>query len=63
MAKRRSHSIEHLQVYRKVQARFLMSGSGHVWTAPWQDHSDGVAALVGSGHVSGLLMRRNGRWP
>jgi hypothetical protein len=34
-----------------------MSALGHVWTAPWQEHSDGVAALVGCGHVSGLLMR------
>ena len=32
--------------------------SGHVWTAPWQELSDVAAALVGCGHVSGLLMRR-----
>jgi len=39
-----------------------MSASGHVWTAPWQELSDVVvAALVGCGHVSGLLMRR--MWP
>jgi hypothetical protein len=25
---------------------------------PWQELSDGSAALVGCGHVSGLLMRR-----
>ena len=31
---------------------------GHVWTAPWQELSDVSAALVGCGHVSGLLMRR-----
>jgi len=40
-----------------------MSALGHVWTAPWQVLSDGSAALVGCGHVSGLLMRRCGRWP
>ena len=34
---------------------------GHVWTAPWQGHSDVRAALVGCGHVSGLLMRQV--WP
>jgi len=34
-----------------------MSALGHVWTAPWQGLSDGAAALVGCGHVSGLLMR------
>jgi hypothetical protein len=34
---------------------------GHVWTAPWQELSDVCAALVGCGHVSGLLMRRG--WP
>jgi hypothetical protein len=34
---------------------------GHVWTAPWQELSDVAAALVGCGHVSGLLMRRG--WP
>jgi hypothetical protein len=30
---------------------------GHVWTAPWQELSDVGAALVGCGHVFGLLMR------
>ena len=30
---------------------------GHVWTAPWQELFDVSAALVGCGHVSGLLMR------
>ncbi len=34
---------------------------GHVWMAPWQELSDAAAALVGCGHVSGLLMRRG--WP
>jgi hypothetical protein len=29
-----------------------MSALGHVWTAPWQELSDAVAALVGCGHVS-----------
>jgi hypothetical protein len=29
-----------------------------VWTAPWQELSDVAAALVGCGHVSGVLMRR-----
>src|SRR5712672_1962670 len=38
-----------------------MSELGHVWTAPWQELSDVFAALVGCGHVSGLLMRRV--WP
>jgi hypothetical protein len=38
-----------------------MSALGHVWTAPWQGLSDASAALVGCGHVSGLLMRRG--WP
>jgi len=33
---------------------------GHVWTAPWQEHCDGAAGLVGCGHVYGLLMRRDG---
>jgi hypothetical protein len=27
----------------------------HVWTAPWQELSDVTAALVGCGHVSGLV--------
>ena len=40
-----------------------MSALGHVWTAPWQELSDVAAALVGCGHVSGLLMRRMCRWP
>src|SRR5579859_2966994 len=34
-----------------------MSALGHVWTAPWQELSDVSAALVGCGHVSGLLVR------
>jgi hypothetical protein len=34
---------------------------GHVWTAPWQGLSDVSAALVGCGHVSGLLVRHG--WP
>ena len=38
-----------------------VSQLGHVWTAPWQELSDVCAALVGCGHVSGLLMRRG--WP
>ena len=38
------------------------SAMGHVWTAPWQGHSDVRAALVGCGHVSGLLMRRRRTW-
>ena len=38
-----------------------MSALGHVWTAPWQEPSDVIAALVGCGHVSGLLMRQV--WP
>ena len=40
-----------------------MATMGHVWTAPWQGLSDVAAALVGCGHVSGLLVRRLGRWP
>ncbi len=38
-----------------------MSELGHVWTAPWQELSDVFAALVGCGHVSGLLVRQV--WP
>src|SRR5262249_4382580 len=38
-----------------------MSALGHVWTAPWQELSDAAAALVGCGHVSGLIVRRI--WP
>ena len=38
-----------------------MTAMGHVWTAPWQELSDVSAALVGCGHVSGLLMRQV--WP
>jgi hypothetical protein len=38
-----------------------MSALGHVWTAPWQEQSDGVAGLVGCGHVCGLLVRHD--WP
>ena len=38
-----------------------MSPMGHVWTAPWQELSDVSAALVGCGHVSGLLVRQV--WP
>ena len=30
---------------------------------PWQEPSDVVAALVGCGHMSGLLMRHVDRWP
>jgi len=37
------------------------SASGHVWTAPWQEHCDVAAGLVECGHVSGLLMRHD--WP
>jgi hypothetical protein len=40
-----------------------MSALGHVWTAPSQELSDVAAALVGCGHVSGLLCGRVGRWP
>ena len=36
----------------------LMTAMGHVWTAPGKNF---LAALVGCGHVSGLLMRRG--WP
>jgi hypothetical protein len=42
-------------------ALWLMAASGHVWTAPWQELSDVYAALVGCGHVSGLLVRQV--WP
>src|SRR5229473_4160147 len=38
-----------------------MTALGHVWTAPWQELSDVSAALVGCGHVSGLLVRQV--WP
>src|SRR6516164_1223866 len=40
-----------------------MSALGQKQTAPWQELSDVAAALVGCGHVSGLLMRRMCRWP
>ena len=40
----------------------LASASGHVYgPAPWQELSDVFAALVGCGHVSGLLVRQV--WP
>ena len=45
---------------KKMQLRRL-SARGHVWTAPWQGLSDAFAALVGCGHVSGLLLRHV--WP
>ena len=38
-----------------------MSAVSHVWTAPWHELFDVAAALVGCGHVSGLLMRQV--WP
>ena len=41
-----------------LYASSIMSALGHVWTAPWQELSNVAAALVGCGHVSGLLMRR-----
>ena len=44
-----------------IETQPLMSALGHVWTAPWQELSDIPAALVGCGHVSGLLMRHG--WP
>src|SRR3981189_1446912 len=43
------------------KTKLLKSALGHVWTAPWQELSDISAALVGCGHVSGLLMRQV--WP
>jgi hypothetical protein len=48
-------------MWSQVILAVLMSVPGHVWTAPWQELSDVCAALVGCGHVSGLLMRRG--WP
>jgi hypothetical protein len=50
-------------LYSQQFATRPMSALGHVWTAPWQELSDVAAALVGCGHVSGLLMRRMCRWP
>ena len=47
----------HKMVLRRSNMRKRMSALGHVWTAPWQELSDFCAALVGCGHVSGLLMR------
>ena len=44
-----------------VCALLARSAMGHVWTAPWQGLSDAFAALVGCGHVSGLLVRHV--WP
>jgi len=49
----------HKQLPRRLDAR--AAALGHVWTAPWQELSDVSAALVGCGHVSGLLMRP--MWP
>ena len=56
------------EAYRNAQKRAYQQPSpsiddfintiGHVWTAPWQEPSDVIAALVGCGHVSGLLMRQ-----
>ncbi|MGA7183050.1 MAG: hypothetical protein WBY67_07045, partial [Pseudolabrys sp.] len=43
---------------RHSKTKSSTSAMGHVWTAPWQELSDVCAALVGCGHVSGLLMRR-----
>src|SRR3981189_3841283 len=43
------------------KTKLLKSALGHVWTSPGQELSDISAALVGCGHVSGLLMRQV--WP
>jgi len=45
----------------RIAATHEIDAVGHVWTAPWQELSDVSAALVGCGHVSGLLMRHG--WP
>ena len=50
-------SPSRIQTGRAIRSHSL----GHVWTAPWQEPSDVIAALVGCGHVSGLLMRQV--WP
>src|SRR3954469_2761245 len=50
-----------IKAYRAAARLGPTSEMGHVWTAPWQELSDVSAALVGCGHVSGLLMRRV--WP
>ena len=56
----------HISDFRNLRTISLAKRSrsihlGHVWTAPWQELSDVSAALVGCGHVSGLLMRQV--WP
>jgi len=50
----------HARFWERPEVKFLRA-TRHVWTAPWQELSDVAAALVGCGHVSGLLMRRG--WP
>jgi hypothetical protein len=52
--------VSPLPLTRPEVQQLLESELGHVWTAPRQDLSD-VAASVGCGHVSGLLMRQV--WP
>ena len=43
----------------RARKQVPMSALGHAWTAPpWQELSDLAAALVGCGHVSGLVVRR-----
>ena len=56
----RRSMVSPLPLTRPEVQQLLESELGHVWTAPRQDLSD-VAALVGCGHVSGLLMRQV--WP
>jgi hypothetical protein len=54
-------SLERADLVRSSKFGPARTALGHVWTAPWQELSDVCAALVGCGHVSGLLMRRG--WP
>jgi hypothetical protein len=50
-------------VESRVPSQEIGTRPGSASTAPWQELSDDSAALVGCGHVSGLLMRRMCRWP
>ena len=50
--------LRDLALIQRTNGGYRLTPLGHVWTAPWQEPSDLIAALVGCGHVSGLLMRQ-----
>jgi hypothetical protein len=53
-----SHDAKAKRLLRCGISADLMTARGHMWTAPdCQELFDADAALVGCGHVSGLLMR------